>query len=80
VHPSADVDLWRFQALISTYRESAGRNGAGGLREMCVALRAGEGRRATLGEWFYRFEQMLNRKLDEAERLLDRESASSART
>jgi hypothetical protein len=80
VHPSADVDLWRFQALISAYRESAGRNGADGLREMCDALRAGEGRRATLGEWFYRFEQMLNRKLDEAERLSGRESASSART
>jgi hypothetical protein len=33
-----------------------------------------------LGEWFYRFEQVLDRKLDEAERLLDRESARGART
>jgi hypothetical protein len=47
---------------------------------MCDALRAGEGRRATLGEWFYRFEQMLTRKLDEAERLLGREAARTAQT
>lgn len=59
---------------------SGGGEGAQELREMCKALRAGKGRRATLGEWFYRFEQMLDRKLDEAERLLDREAARSART
>jgi hypothetical protein len=80
VHPFADVDLWRFQELIAACRESDGRKGAGELREMCDALRAGDGRRATLGEWFYRFQQMLDRKLDEAERLLGREAARTART
>jgi hypothetical protein len=80
LHPWADVDLWRFQSLISTYRERGGREGARELRQTCDALRTGQGRRATLGEWFYRFEQTLTRKLDEAERLLDREAAQGAWT
>jgi hypothetical protein len=70
LHQAAEVDLWRFQSLISACRDSGGRDGATELRELCRALRAGAGRRATLGEWFFRFEQMLNRKLDEAERVL----------
>ncbi|MFZ0033252.1 MAG: helix-turn-helix domain-containing protein [Candidatus Cybelea sp.] len=78
VHPWADVDLWRFQSLVATCRESGGRKRVTELRELCDALRAGERRRATLGEWFYRFEQMLTRKLDEAERLLDRASTRGA--
>jgi len=57
-------------------RNSGGRKGAVELRDLCDALRAGKWRRATLGEWFYRFEQMLNQKLDEAERLLDRKATS----
>jgi hypothetical protein len=80
VHPWADVDLWRFQSLLSTCRESAGRAGARELSDMCDALRAAEGRRATLGGWFYRFEQMLSRKLDEAERVLSREAAHGAKS
>ncbi len=70
LHPWADVDLWRFQSHLSACRKSGGREGAAELRAMCETLREGKGRRATLGAWFYRFEQMLNRKLDEAERLL----------
>lgn len=70
LHPWSDVDLWRFSSLISACRESDGRDGRQELRDLCDALRAGKGRRDTLGEWFYRFEQMLDRKLDEAERLL----------
>jgi hypothetical protein len=70
LHPWADVDLWRFQALLSTCRQSGGREGAEALRELCRALRDTRGRRATLGEWFYRFEQLLNRKLTEADALL----------
>lgn len=72
VHPWADVDLWRFESLIATCRESKGKNGATELRELCDAVRAGGGRRGTLGEWFYRFEQVLTRRLDEAQQLLDR--------
>ncbi|MGB6517235.1 MAG: winged helix-turn-helix domain-containing protein [Candidatus Cybelea sp.] len=78
VHPWADVDLWRFQSLVATCRESGGRKRVTELRELCDALRAGERRRGTLGEWFYRFEQMLTRKLDEAERFLDRASTRGA--
>ncbi len=78
LHPWADVDLRRFQALVATCRESNGREGAPELRELCDALRAGKGRRATLGGWFYRFEQALTLKLDEAERLLDRAATRSA--
>jgi hypothetical protein len=32
------------------------------------------------GEWFYRFEQMLGRKLEEAERVLDRGAARGLRS
>jgi hypothetical protein len=78
VHPWADVDLWRFQSLVATCRESGGRKGATEVRELCDALRAGERRRGSLGEWFYRFEQVLTRKLDEAERLIDRASTRGA--
>jgi hypothetical protein len=78
VHPWADVDLWRLQSLVATCRESGGRKRVTELRELCDALRAGERRRGTLGEWFYRYEQMLTRKLDEAELLLDRASSRGA--
>jgi hypothetical protein len=72
VHPWADVDLWRFQSLIAVCRERDGRDCGPELRDLCDALRGGKGRRATLGEWFHRFEQLLSERLDEAERLLDR--------
>jgi hypothetical protein len=78
LHPWADVDLWHLQSHLSAYRESTRPDDAQELHELCVALRAGEERRATLGEWFYRFEQMLNQKLNEAERLLDREAMRKA--
>jgi hypothetical protein len=71
LHPWADVDLWRFASLISNYRESGKREDGAELQGLCDALRAGQGRRATLGDWFFRFEQLLQQKLDEAERLLD---------
>jgi hypothetical protein len=80
LHPWAAVDLWRFQTLIGRCRESGGRECALGLRELCDALRAGEGRRSTLGDWFYRFEQMLTRKLEEAERLLGHAVARGGRS
>ncbi|MBV8531596.1 MAG: hypothetical protein JO104_09785 [Candidatus Eremiobacteraeota bacterium] len=70
LHQWADVDLWRFQSLLAACRESGGREGAEALRELCRESRAGEGRRATLGDWFFRFEQLLERKLDEADRLI----------
>ncbi|MGA8575040.1 MAG: hypothetical protein WB609_05035 [Candidatus Cybelea sp.] len=79
LHPWADVDLWRFQSLVATCRASGGREGALELHALCDALRAGEGRRATLGDWFYRFEQVLTRRLDEAERLLDHKVIRGAR-
>lgn len=81
LHPWADVDLWQLQAAISACREAGGHENEQKLSALCAALRAGEGRRATLGEWFYRFASLLNRKLDEAERLLERQgySASSSR-
>jgi hypothetical protein len=79
LHPWADVDLWRFQSTIAKCRETGGREGASELRDLCDALRAGEWRRATLGEWFYRFERVLSRKLDEAERLLGDAVARGAR-
>jgi hypothetical protein len=72
LHPWADVDLWHLQSHLSVYGATARRDDGEELRELCIALRAGEERRATLGEWFYRFEQMLGQKLDTAERLLDR--------
>jgi hypothetical protein len=71
LHPWADVDLRRLASLISNYREGGGREDAAELRTLCDALRAGQSRRATLGDWFFRFEQVLQQKLDEAERLLD---------
>lgn len=78
LHQWADVDLWRFQSLLSACRDSGGREGAEELRQLCLALRAAEGRRATLGEWFFRFERILYRKLDEAERLLARDAMRGA--
>ena len=72
LHQRANVDLWQFQSLLSACRDSGGRDGSEELRELCLMLRAGEGRRATLGEWFFRFAQVLDRRLDEAERLLAR--------
>lgn len=80
LHQWADVDLWRFQSLLSACRENGGREGSEALRELCYTSRAGEGRRATLGEWFFRFEQLLNRKLGEAESLLARHAAIGGRT
>ncbi|MFY9884119.1 MAG: helix-turn-helix domain-containing protein [Candidatus Cybelea sp.] len=79
LHPWADVDLWRFQSLVATCAAGSRGECAAELRELCDALRAGEWRRATLGEWFYRFEQILARNLREAERLLDRGVVRSAR-
>jgi hypothetical protein len=73
LHPWAEVDLWQFQSLLSACRDGRKENGVA-LRELCRLLRAGEGRRATLGERFFRFEQKLNQRLDEAERLLDRDA------
>jgi hypothetical protein len=72
--------LWRLQSLLSACRDSGGREGVEPLREACDALRAGDGRRAMVGEWFYRFEQMLGRKLEEAERVLDRGAARGLRS
>jgi hypothetical protein len=77
LHPWADVDLWRLQTVIADYRDRGGADRADELRELCGELRAGEGRRATLGEWFFHFEQMLNRRLEESERLLRRDAARS---
>jgi len=78
LHPWAEVDLWQLQSAISTYREVGGRENEQKLSALCVALRAGEGPRATLGEWFFRFAQLLNRKLDEAERLLAQRGYSAS--
>lgn len=72
LHQWAEVDLVRFHSLLAACRDSGGRAGADELRRLCLSLRAGEGRRATLGDWFFRFEQILDRRLDEAERLLAR--------
>jgi hypothetical protein len=74
LHPCADVDLWRLRSLLSICRNGHARDAALELRGLCDALRAGEGRRATLGAWFFRFEQMLVRRLHEAERLLARDA------
>jgi hypothetical protein len=79
LHPWADVDLWQFLSQLSVCRENGGAKGREDLRRLCEALRAGEGRRATLGEWFYRFDQMLARKLDEAERLFGGDALEARR-
>jgi hypothetical protein len=80
LHQWADVDLRRFQSVLSACRDGGGREAADELHQLRLALRAGEGRRATLGEWFFRFEQILDRRLDEAEHLLARDAVRSART
>jgi hypothetical protein len=76
LHQWADVDLWRFQSLLSACRDRGGREDAEELRQLCRSLRGGEGRRATLGEWFFRFEQILDRKIDQADRVLSRDSGA----
>ncbi|HLY02317.1 MAG TPA: helix-turn-helix domain-containing protein [Candidatus Cybelea sp.] len=73
LHQWADVDLWRFGSLLSACRDGGAQEGAEELHQLCQALRAGEGRRATLGEWFFRFEQTLDRRLGQAEELLARD-------
>ncbi|HEY2473646.1 MAG TPA: hypothetical protein VGI19_02485 [Candidatus Cybelea sp.] len=70
LHQWADVDLWRLQAVLAGGRDGGRRDAADELRELCRAIRSGEGRRATLGGWFFPFEQLLTRKLGEAERIL----------
>lgn len=77
LHQCAQVDLWRFQSLLARCRTGADPECTEELRKLCAAVRGGEGRRAALGEWFFRFEQMLKRNLEEAERLITRYWASS---
>ncbi len=66
LHPWADVDLWKLQAALDACANGNGKEHLDDLRQLCAAVRAGQARRATLGQWFYRFEQMLSRMVDEA--------------
>ena len=65
---------------MSAYRERGGSEGGSQLRELCEMLRAGESRRAMLGAWFFRFEQMLMRNFGEAERLFTPAEMRGTRT
>jgi hypothetical protein len=76
LHQWADVDLWQLQAALAACRDGASGDRSDELRALCAAIRAGDGRRATLGAWFFPFEQTLIRKLDESERLLEQDHRS----
>lgn len=79
LHPWAEVDIRRFDALLVERRDGRDFEHSRELDGICSLIRGGEGRRATLGDWFFRFEEMLTRRLERAERLLARDRMTGVR-
>lgn len=68
--PGAEVDLWRLQSALAECARGSAREHVEELSQLDAAIRAGREQRAVLGSWFYSFEQILSRRMDELENVL----------
>jgi hypothetical protein len=71
LHPWADVDLWSLRSAIAACDDGGGRDRIAALRALCDAVDAGAGARAAVGDWFLRFERLLEDCLEQAESYLE---------